>query len=229
MYNPEHEIQEVEYTVKYKAYVYGVWNGKLIEEKIMASDGFNAVAKIMLNEHPEVDDVQIVSVSAYSSGQDHLELNRIYTTLNGTKVIMKEVFNAGTNHETMVDNFGGHRYSRRQGCVGRCTGSSPTDGMNIKLTQCWYSKDFDSEKYDNENTNVTHCRLCPSTTNHRVLNDNLNHVAMDYRGYTIYGEEGVWRFVKNPHTYLGLMNAVEAEGRFDAQKKIDEIIDGPDE
>lgn len=225
MYNPEHEIKEVEYTVKYKAFVYGVWDGKLVEENIMASDGFNAVAKLMLNQHPEVDDVQVVSLSAYSE-PDCLELNRIYTTLNGTKVIMKEVHNAGSSYETMVDNFGGHRYSRRHGCVGRCTAASPTDGMNIKLSQCWYSKDFDREKYDSENGNVTVSRGSPVATNHRVLNGNLNHVAMDYRGYTIYGEDGVWRFAKNPHTYLGLMNAVEAEGRFDAQEKIDNLVDG---
>lgn len=225
MYNPEHEIKEVEYTIKFKQFICGVWDGKLIEEKVMASDGFNAVAKLALYQGVDVYNIQIVSVSAYSE-PDHLELNRIYTTLNGTKVIMKEVFNAGKNNETMVDNFGGHRYSRRDGCVGRCTGSSRTDGMNIKLHQSWYSKDFDNEKYDNENTNITHCRPCPVTTNHRALNGNLNHVAMDYRGYTIYGEDGVWRFTKNPHTYLGLMNAVEAEGRFDAQEKIDRLVDG---
>lgn len=225
MYNPNHEIKEVEFTIEFKQFIHGVWGGKLSKETVIATDGYNAVAKLALCQGVDVDNIQVISVVAYSE-PDHLELNRIYTTLNGTKVIMKEVFNAGRNNETMVDNFGGHRYSRRDGCVGRCTGSSRTDGMNIKLAQSWYSKDFDNEKYDNENTNVTHCRSYPVTTNHRVLNGNLNHVAMDYRGYTIYGEEGVWRFVKNPHTYPGLMNVIEAEGRFDAQEKIDRLVDG---
>lgn len=228
MYNPPHEIKEVEYRVAYKAFVHDVWDGKLSEEKIMAPDGFTAVGRLMINQHPEVTDVQVVSVNS-SDYPNYLEIGQVYTTLNGTKVKMISAHNLGTGHETMVDQFGTNRYSRRPGCVGRCTGASPIDEMNIKLSQSWFSKDFDREKYDKENSRVTVSRVCPTTENHRNLNEALTHVAMDYRGYTIYGLDGVWGFMKNPHSYLGMVFSTRAEGRFDAQKKIDEILDGPEE
>ncbi|QOI66571.1 hypothetical protein [Erwinia phage FBB1] len=229
MYNPNHTPTLSEFKINYKKFIDSVWDGHIRTYKVTSMNQYDAVAdlaKIARFQETEHVDVEIVSVSNYAAknfNHGALYLNRIYTTLNGTKVIMKGISDAGTEHETMFDQFGIHRYSRRPGCIGRCTGSSVVDPMNIKLGTAWYSNDFDKEEYEKANDGFVVCRSEHQVHNHQNIDGKLNHVSMDYRGYTIYGQDDVWHFIKNPHTYLGIIKAVHCKDQFDAREQIDKL------
>jgi hypothetical protein len=63
-----------------------------------------------------------------------LYLNMTYETQAGDRVKMVKIHNAGTSYETLEDEHGVNRYSRRADDVGRCTGSAHdySDPRNLK-------------------------------------------------------------------------------------------------
>lgn len=177
-----HTITKSKFTVKYKVLYSGVWDNKILTMKVEAQDFTDAIGQVNkeqcgLNVFNKMLSVQIVSISDSYTGSNpaQLELNREYTTLNGTKVTMKEIHNIGSDYETMSDQFGINRYSRRAGDLGRCTGAMSIDPMNIKMGASWFSRDFDSDAYDEQRTdiNITHVR------GHK----GINYVETDF-GYT---------------------------------------------
>ncbi|AWD90516.1 hypothetical protein KNT87_gp077 [Erwinia phage Cronus] len=192
MFDVNHEIKEVEFTVEYKMFVYDVWNGKLSKETIMATDGYNAIAKLVQNQHPEVTNIQVTSVVSYDS-PSYLQLGQEYETLGGLKVKMMKVHNAGKSYETMSDQFGIGRYSRRD--IGRCTGTRNDHELNIKTHESWYSKDFNDRDYEKAQ-GVNFGEKSDSLTDFNDKYDDGSYVTMKYRGYMIGAEDGVWFYCK---------------------------------
>lgn len=192
MFDVKHEIKEEEFTIEYKQFIYDVWDGKLSKETVMATDGYNAVSKLIQDQHPEVTQIQITSVANYGSAS-YLCLGQTYTTLDGTKVKMMKVHNAGTTYETMSDQFGIGRYSRRD--IGRCTGTRNDSGMNIKVNETWYSKDFNDRDYEK----AQGCNFADDgeeLTDFEDKNGDGSYVTMKYRGYIIGSEHGAWFYCK---------------------------------
>lgn len=68
----------------------------------------------------------------YELNPPMLVLGRSYTTRDGRQVTMVSLANPGTEHESMADQHGHHRYSRSHDrIIGRCTGSPNYDPGNI--------------------------------------------------------------------------------------------------
>lgn len=61
-----------------------------------------------------------------------LLLGGTYETVGGERVTFVQISQAGTYYETLVDEKGVHRYSRRPFDAGRVTGSPHDDPRNIK-------------------------------------------------------------------------------------------------
>lgn len=60
------------------------------------------------------------------------KLGETYQTIGGDSVTFMEVANEGTHYETMVDQHGHHRYTRR-GSLARVTGCSEDYPGNVLL------------------------------------------------------------------------------------------------
>lgn len=166
--------------IKYKRLFDGVWDEVLREYKVQAANVFIAVADLAKTYASEENvEIEPVSVSQESVPLT-LSIGRSYTTLNGTNVRMVGISNENTDYETMVDQFGIHRYSRSPGhIVGRCTGSPINDPMNIKLGLYWADMDFDHDKYSDYN--VIRCsEKCSDYVEHSE-----GHIGFMYRGYTV--------------------------------------------
>lgn len=65
-----------------------------------------------------------------------LYLGMTYETQGGDRVTMTAIRNAGTPYETLEDEHGVNRYSRRPADAGRCTATAHdySDQRNIKRT-----------------------------------------------------------------------------------------------
>lgn len=218
MFDVNHEIKEVEFTIEFKQFIHGVWDGKLSKETVMATDGYNAVAKLALCQGVDVESVQVVSVAAYGS-PSYLQLGQKYTTLDGLKVKMMKVHNAGTSYETMSDQFGVGRYSRRD--VGRCTGTRNDDGKNIKISEAWYSKDFNDRDYDKAQ-GINYADDGHDLTDFEDKNGDGSYVTMKYRGYIIGAESGAWFYCLPEYISYKKMT----KNNTTARMWIDLILDG---
>lgn len=196
MYDVKHEVTKSVFTIKYKDFIDGVWNGELAEANILSKDSYNAIAQLyksLSNSH----EIEIVSITdAFTkSNSDSLVLGRTYKTLDGLEVKMMKVHNPGTDFETMSDQFGIGRYSRRAGCIGRCTASKNDDPMNIKIGCSWISKDFDHQAYDAKrgfNFSESEDKLTDFVDHYK----DGSYVTMNYRGYVIGAKNGEWFFCK---------------------------------
>lgn len=62
-----------------------------------------------------------------------MRLGYEYLTLEGETVKMMTLHNPGSDYETMADQHGHHRYSRRPSDIGRATGSPVDAPKNLVI------------------------------------------------------------------------------------------------
>lgn len=135
----------ITYEIKFKRFVNGIWDDKFRVVIITAENEFQAVWHLgTYNDDQNIEDV-IVMVQSIDGNPKYFETGRTYETLSGDKVTMvefKDLKGCGrTGYETVMDENGHHRYSRRD--LGRCTGSKPNDPGNIQLGVFWQRMDID--------------------------------------------------------------------------------------
>lgn len=137
------------YEIKYKRFIDGVWDGKFRVTTIAAENEFQAVYQHGVNvgiAYPDenIEDI-IVMVASRTGNPAYFEVGKTYETLEGKKVKIvefKDLEGRGrTNYETVMDENGHHRYSRRD--LGRCTGSKTSAPKNIQLGVFWLRMDID--------------------------------------------------------------------------------------
>lgn len=136
------------YEIKFKRFVDGVWDGKFRKVSISAENEYQAVF-----QHGQTNGVafpaqNVEDVIVMVSGGQHsyFEVGHTYETLEGKKVKIVEfkdldVKEKRTGYETVMDENGHHRYSRRD--RGRCTGSKTSSPKNIQLGVFWLRMDID--------------------------------------------------------------------------------------
>ncbi|BAQ23046.1 conserved hypothetical protein [Edwardsiella phage PEi26] len=143
----------IRYELKYKRFTDGVWDNKFRKTVISAENQYQAVYQHGVNvgiAYPaeNIEDV-IVMVHSLDGNPTLLLPGATYETLEGKKVKMvkyKDLENMGrTTYETIMDENGHHRYSRRD--IGRCTGSKTNAPKNIQLGTFWQRMDID-DPYD---------------------------------------------------------------------------------
>ncbi|SCN45776.1 hypothetical protein KNT70_gp083 [Cronobacter phage Pet-CM3-4] len=139
----------ITYEIKFKRFVNGIWDNKFRVTTVKAENEFQAVWHLgTYNDDQNIEDV-IVMVSSKDGNPTYFEVGKEYETLAGDKVKMvefKDLEGYGrTNYETIMDENGHHRYSRRD--LGRCTGSKSNDPGNIQLGVFWMRRDID-DPYD---------------------------------------------------------------------------------
>lgn len=136
------------YDIKFKRFIDGVWDGKFRETTISAENEFQAVFQHGQTNgvaFPE-QNVEDVIVMVNGGQANYFEEGWTYETLSGDKVTMvkfKDLEGADrrTGYETIMDENGCHRYSRRD--RGRCTGSKTNAPKNIQLGCFWTRMDID--------------------------------------------------------------------------------------
>lgn len=137
------------YEIKFKRFIDGVWDGQFRVITIAAENEFQAVYQHGVDvgiAYPaeNVEDI-IVMVASRTGNPSYFEAGRTYETLEGKKVKIvefKDLEGRGrTNYETVMDENGHHRYSRRD--LGRCTGSKTSAPKNIQLGVFWLRMDID--------------------------------------------------------------------------------------
>lgn len=232
MYKPKHRVAPIMFDISYYVYDHGSTpiNGtKLQKREIEGDNQFDAVSQLVgeiTSTFPGVY-VEIIKVSSYMKGynSDSLVVGREYVTLDGTKVKIMGVTNPGTDNECVYDQFMIHRYSRRRGDIGRCTGSPNDAPMNIKLGESWYNRDFDMDAYEEVNTNCRHARSEHVVHNYRDLgatNGKLPDVKMDYRDYIIERYNDNWYYRPVDQSRM----TQKTKSRSTAQMWIDLFLDG---
>lgn len=139
----------ITYEIKFKRFIDGVWDGQFRKASISAENEYQAMFQHGQTNGVEfpaqnVEDI-IVMVQSQNFNPKYFEVGRTYETVSGDKVKMvefKDLPNKGrTNYETIMDEHGHHRYSRRE--LGRCTGSRSNNPANIQLGVFWQR--FDPE------------------------------------------------------------------------------------
>lgn len=135
------------YEIKFKRFIDGVWDGKFRKATISAENEFQAVFQHGQTNgvaFPE-QNVEDVIVMVDGGQAKYFEAGWTYETLAGDKVKMvefKDLEGRGrTGYETIMDEHGHHRYSRRD--RGRCTGSKTNNPKNIQLGCFWQRMDID--------------------------------------------------------------------------------------
>lgn len=136
------------YEIKFKRFVDGVWDGKFRKVSISAENEYQAVFQHGQTNGVAFPEQNVEDVIVMVSGGQHsyFEVGRTYETLEGKKVKIVEFKDLGvkekrTGYETVMDENGHHRYSRRD--RGRCTGSKTSDPGNIQLGVFWLRMDID--------------------------------------------------------------------------------------
>lgn len=141
----------INYEIKFKRFTDGIWDGKFRKTTISAENQYQAVFQHGQTNgvaFPEqnVEDV-IVMVHSLDGNPSLLLPGSEYETLEGKKVRMVQykdlngVERNRTTYETIMDENGHHRYSRRD--IGRCTGSPTNAPKNIQLGVFWLRMDID--------------------------------------------------------------------------------------
>lgn len=135
----------IRYEIKFKRHINGVWDGIFRVANVSAENQYQAVWHLgTYNDDKNIEDI-IVMVQSKDGNPSYFEKGLTFETISGQKVkIMefKDLEGRGrTNYETVMDNLGHHRYSRRD--LGRCTGSKPNDPGNIQLGVFWQRMDID--------------------------------------------------------------------------------------
>lgn len=139
------------YEIKFKRFVDGVWDGKFRKATISAENEFQAVFQHGQTNGVAFPDQNVEDVIVMVNGgqSKYFEEGCTYETLSGDKVTMVKFKDLDllkrTNYETIMDENGVHRYSRRD--RGRCTGSSTNSPKNIQLGCFWQRMDID-DPYD---------------------------------------------------------------------------------
>ena len=140
------------YEIKFKRFTNGVWDGIFRNTTICAENEFQAVFQHGQNNGVDFPDQTVEDVILMvNGGQQHsyFEEGRSYETLDGSLVTMKKFKDlegrGRTGYESIMDENGHHRYSRRD--RGRCIGSHTNDPKNIQLGVFWMRMDMD-DPYD---------------------------------------------------------------------------------
>lgn len=136
------------YEIKFKRFVDGVWDGKFRKTSISAENEYQAVFQHGQTNGVSFPEQNVEDVIVMVSGGQHsyFEVGHTYETLEGKKVKIVEfkdlnVKEKRTGYETVMDENGHHRYSRRD--IGRCTGSKTSAPKNIQLGVFWLRMDID--------------------------------------------------------------------------------------
>jgi hypothetical protein len=141
------------YEIKFKRFVDGVWDGKFRKVSISAENEFQAVYQHGVNvgiAYP-AENIEDIIVMVNGGQSKYFEEGWTYETLSGDNVKMVKfkdlegVSRTRTGYETIMDENGVHRYSRRD--RGRCTGSHTNYPGNIQLGCFWQRMDID-DPYD---------------------------------------------------------------------------------
>ncbi|QQG32163.1 hypothetical protein CkP1_0095 [Citrobacter phage CkP1] len=135
----------IQYEIKFKRHIDGVWDGIFRVAKVMAENQYQAVWHLgTYNDDQNIEDI-IVMVKSVDGNPSYFEEGWTYETISGDKVLMTKFKDLGpdrrTNYETIMDENGCHRYSRRD--LGRCTGSKTNNPKNIQLGVFWQRMDID--------------------------------------------------------------------------------------
>lgn len=139
----------IKYEIKFKRYINGVWDGIFRVANVTAENQYQAVWHLgTYNDDQNIEDI-IVMVQSVDGNPSYFEVGKTFETISGEKVKMvefKDLEGRGrTNYETIMDENGHHRYSRRD--LGRCTGSRGNNPGNIQLGVFWMRYDID-DQYD---------------------------------------------------------------------------------
>lgn len=136
------------YEIKFKRFVDGIWDGKFRKTSISAENEYQAVFQHGQTNGVSFPEQNVEDVIVMVSGgqPSYFEVGNTYETLEGKKVKIVEfkdldVKEKRTGYETVMDENGHHRYSRRD--HGRCTGSKTSDPGNIQLGVFWLRMDID--------------------------------------------------------------------------------------
>lgn len=135
----------IKYEIKFKRFVNGVWDEKFRVTTVSAENEFQAVWHLgTYNDDQNIEDV-IVMVKSLDGNPSYFEVGSTFETISGDKVKMAEFKDlkghGRTGYETIMDENGHHRYSRRD--LGRCTGSPTSAPGNIQLGVFWQRMDMD--------------------------------------------------------------------------------------
>lgn len=135
------------YEIKYKRFTDGIWDGKFRKTTISAENEFQAIYQHGVNvgvAYPS-ENIEDIIVMVNGGQAKYFEKGVTFETLEGKKVTIQEFKDlegrGRTNYETVMDENGHHRYSRRD--RGRCTGSHTNDPKNIQLGCFWQRMDID--------------------------------------------------------------------------------------
>ncbi|AJD81912.1 hypothetical protein YenMTG1_102 [Yersinia phage vB_YenM_TG1] len=132
------------YKIKYRRLVEGKWDGIFHTSKIEAPNEYQAVYHLGTYSE-ENEEYEIVMVSSTNGNPATFSKDYEYITLGGSVVTMQGISNPGTSYETLYDEHGHHRYSKRD--FGRCTGSKGNEPSNIQLGVFWLKMDV-NDNYD---------------------------------------------------------------------------------
>lgn len=135
------------YEIKFKRFVDGVWDGQFRKVSISAENEFQAVYQHGVNvgiAYP-AENIEDIIVMVDGGQAKYFEVGVTYETLDGNKIKIQEFKDlegrGRTGYETVMDEHGHHRYSRRD--RGRCTGSKTNDPKNVQLGCFWTRMDID--------------------------------------------------------------------------------------
>ena len=135
------------YEIKFKRLVDGIWDGKFRKVTISAENEFQAVFQHGQTNGVTFPDQTVEDVIVMVDGGQakYFEVGHEYETLEGKRIKIldfKDLKGRGrTGYETVMDQNGHHRYSRRD--LGRCTGSRNNNPKNIQLGCFWQRMDID--------------------------------------------------------------------------------------
>lgn len=140
------------YKIKFKRFVDGVWDGKFRKVVISAENEFQAVFQHGQTNgvaFPE-QNVEDIIVMVDGGQAKYFEVGHVYETLEGKNIKIEafddlDVKEKRTGYETVKDQNGLHRYSRRE--RGRCTGGHTNNPKNVQLGCFWQRMDID-DPYD---------------------------------------------------------------------------------